>query len=212
MKLRSLLYAGAMLAMVASCKDDRTAKLDETAEEVADKREDLADEREDLAEADEQEEALAQRADVAHASADLSKAEVDFERRRLLLVNELRFRHHLYATQTAIARGILADPTLAEGDRQDATDKILTLERELGEAQLAVDAVATSTAAQWDGVHVTVENAFQQLEGAHDDAFDALAADRKLAPAGTLREGYRETKGAVKKEGVQDTKDAVKRY
>lgn len=177
MKIRTLFYCAAMLAITASCKDDRTEALDEAAEEVADRRDDLADQQDDLAEGSGD---LVDRARVAHASADVAAAEVDFDTRRDSMVKDLRFRHHIYETQSAVARGILADPTLTETDRQAATDRVLTLERELGEATEAIDALATSTAAQWDAANVTVSNAFQQLEGAHDDAFDVLSADREI--------------------------------
>lgn len=179
MKIRSLLFCSVMLAMGASCQDDRTAALDEAAEDVSDRREDLAEEQDDLAEGSTD---LTERADVAHASADMAAAEIDFDQRRDEMVDEMRFRHHVYETQSAVARGILADPTLTETDRQNATDRILTLERELGESEQAIDALATATAAQWDSANVTVANAFQQLEGAHDDAFDVLSADRKIVP------------------------------
>lgn len=178
MKIRSLLFCSVMLAMGASCKDDRTAALDEAAEDVSDKREDLAEAKDDLAESNN----LTERAEVAHVSADMAAAEIDFDQRRDEMVDEMRFRHHVYETQAAVARGILADPTLTETDRQIATDRILTLERELGESEQAIDALATATAAQWDSANVTVSNAFQQLEGAHDDAFDVLSADRKIVP------------------------------
>lgn len=179
-----LALATAALA-AAACRNEPAEQATESAEEINEKRQDLADEQQDVTESRasrESGEALEERAEVAHAAADLSRAEVEFERRREVMVQELRFRHHVFATQTAVARGMLADPALPEDARQDATDKILTLERELGEAQLAVDAVATATAAQWDGVRTTVDNAFQQLEGAHDDAFDALGVERKTPP------------------------------
>lgn len=189
MRVRTILFAVAIASAAGACRDEPVEKVEEAAEEVSDKRQDLADEHQDVREADQRGEAMEERAEVAHAAADLSKAEVDFEREREVLVQEMRFRHHIFATQTAIARGMLADPALAEDDRQDATDKILTFERELGEAQLAVDAVATATAAQWEGVQTTVQNAFQQLEGAHDDAFEAVSADRKVEPRGDVRGG-----------------------
>ena len=177
MKIRTLFFCTAMLAMAASCKDDQTEALDESAEEVADLRDELADEQEDLAESSGD---PIDRARVAHASADVAAAEIDFDTRRDSLVRDLRFRHHIYEAQSAVARGVLSDPTLTETDRQAATDRILTFERELGEATEAIDALATATAAQWDAANVTVANAFQQLEGAHDDAFDVLSADREI--------------------------------
>jgi hypothetical protein len=177
MKIRTLIYGIAMLALAASCKDDQTEALDQAAQNVGEQRDDLRGEQEDLAEGSGD---LVDRARVAHASADVAAAEIDFDTRRDAMVGQLRFRHHIYETQAAVARGVLADQTLTETDRQAATDRILTLERELGEATQAIDALATSTAAQWDAANVTVSNAFQQLEGAHDDAFDVLSADREI--------------------------------
>ena len=181
MKIRSLLFASVILAMTAAC-DERRDGLNEAAEDVLDQREELSEERADLRDedVDTADESLTERADIAHASADLASAEADFATRRDTMVRELRFRHAIYEAQSAVARGILGDQTLTETDRQTATDRILTLERELAEAEQAVDALATSTAAQWDAANVTVSNAFQQLEGAHEDAFDALSADREI--------------------------------
>jgi hypothetical protein len=178
MSFRTLLFCSVTLALAAACQDDRTAALDKAAEEVSDEREDLAEAQKELAATQGQD--LEERADVAHASADMATAEVDFDRRRDAMVTDLRFRHHVYQTQAAVARGILADPSMTEDDRQRATDLLLTFERELGESEQAIDALATATAAQWEAANVTVANAFQQLEGAHDDAFDVLGADRKI--------------------------------
>ena len=178
MNTRTLFTCGAMLALLASCKDDQTSNLDESAEAVADKSEELGEKTDELAERGGGE--LSQRADIAHTSADLASAEIDFDQRRDAMVGQLRFLHDVYETQAAVARGMLSDLTLTETDRQAATDRILTFERELGESTEAIDALATSTAAQWDAANVTVSNAFQQLDGAHDDAFDTLSADREI--------------------------------
>lgn len=178
MKIRSLLFCSVMLTMAAACDDDRTSDLDEAAENVLDEREDLAAQRADLGAREGAE--LEERADVAHASADLASAQVDFAQRRDARVRELRFRHGLYEAQSAVARSMLGDPTLTATDRQTATDRILTLERELGESEQAIDALATATAAQWDAASVTASNAFQQLEGAHDEVFAVLRADRRI--------------------------------
>jgi hypothetical protein len=191
MKLRSILLCTAALAVAPACESNRAEQIDEAVEHVADQREEVAEQREDLAEADSPGDELEQRADIAHASADLSKAEIDFETRRDHYVDELRFRHDVYAVQTAVANGMLADPAMREGDRQAATDKVLTFERELNESEQAIDAVATSTAAQWDAVHTTVDNAFEQLEGAHDDAFDALIGERKVTRDITVGDVHR---------------------
>jgi cellobiose-specific phosphotransferase system component IIA len=178
MKIRSLLFSCVLVATAASCKDDRTAALDEAAEDVAATRETLSEAQEDLAQTTNR--GLEERADIAHASAEMASAEIDFDQRRDLAVHELRFRHAVYETQASVARGILGDPALSEDDRQTATDRLLTFERELGEAEQAIDALATSTAAQWDAANVTVSNAYQQLEGAHEDVFEVLSADRKV--------------------------------
>jgi hypothetical protein len=191
MKLRSILLCTAALAVVPACEDNRTEQIDEAVENVADHREDVAEQREDLAESNSAGDEIEQRADIAHASAELAKAEIDFETRRDRFVDELRFRHDVYEVQTAVANGMLADPALPEDDRQAATDKVLTFERELNESQQAIDAVATSTAAQWDSVHTTVGNAFEQLEGAHDDAFDALIGERKVTRDITVGDVHR---------------------
>jgi hypothetical protein len=191
MKLRSILLCTAALAVAPACEDNRAEQIDEAVEHVADQREEVADQREDLAESDSPGDELEQRADIAHASADLSKAEIDFETRRDRYVDELRFRHDVYSVQTAVANGMLADPALPEDDRQAATDKVLTFERELNESEQAIDAVATSTAAQWESVHTTVGNAFEQLEGAHDDAFDALVGERKVTRDITVGDVHR---------------------
>ena len=181
MKIRTLLFASVILATTAACEERREA-LNESAEDVLDQREELSEERADLRDEDVETagEDVAERADIAHASADLASAQVDFATQRDAMVRELRFRHGIYETQSAVARGLLADQTLTETDRQTATDRVLTLERELAEAEQAIDALATATAAQWDASNVTASNAFQQLEGAHDDAFDALSADREI--------------------------------
>jgi len=221
MKVRTILFCAATLVTAAACKEDRAAKIDESVDHVQDQRESLAEQREDLAEADSPGKRLEERAEVAHASADLAKAEVDFERRRDLYVDELRFRHSIYEAQTAVARGMLADPRLATDDRQAATDKVLTFERELNESEQAIDSVATSTPAQWDSVHTTVANAFEQLAGAHDDAFDALVAERDItvgdvhrnAPAATTRddaEGAYQTTKAKTKDAYETTKAKAK--
>lgn len=168
------------LALLAACERGELDALDEAAEAVAAEQRELARAERDLRGG---EATIAERADVAHASAELARAEIDYEEERKQVLERLRFRLHLYATQTAVARGILADPGLVQSDRQEATDRVLTLERELGEAQLAIDALATSTAAQWEDTQTTVNNAFQQLEGAHEEAFEVLLGDRALVRA-----------------------------
>jgi hypothetical protein len=182
MMIRSFLYGSALLVIAGACRDDRTARIDEAAEAVLERRDDLADQRQDLARAEPRSEAIEQRAEIAHTAAELARAETDFDRRRQQLVDELRFRHRIYTVQTSVARGMLADPQLALRDRDTATDKVLTLERELGQTQQAIDAVATSTAVEWDAVQRTSATSFQLLSGAHDEAFTALAADRREPP------------------------------
>ena len=129
---------------------------------------------------DDRGELAVERAEVAHSSADLAKAATDFELARRQYVDMLRMQHDVFSVQTAVAHSMVADPALAEVDRQEATDKVLTFERELNEAEQAIDAVATATMGQWDAVRVTARDAFTQLETAHDEAFDALTKDRLI--------------------------------
>jgi hypothetical protein len=174
MKIRSLLFCSVLLAMGASCQRDTKDRLDEAAEEVADKRGDLADEREDLTE---------EQADVAHASTDLARAELDFATKRTQAVGIMRVKHGVYASQLHMSRALLNRFGADEGGLQAASDRILTFEREVNEAEMAIDSMATATADQWESAYDTAGNAFEQLEGARDDALGAIrrpAVDRDV--------------------------------
>jgi hypothetical protein len=164
MKIRTVLRCGLLVATGAACRDDhdRAPAVEQAKDQVNAARGDVARET----------------GDVAHASGDLARAEADFAARRDEALVALRQRYRMYVVEGAMARGLLADPRLSAGDRAEATDRVMRLERELGEAQQAVDSLATATADQWDAARTTVENAFSQLSGAATDAFHALSVDR----------------------------------
>jgi hypothetical protein len=152
MKIRTALLCGALLASAAACRNDETESIDQSAQAVERARQ-----------------------------FDLASAEADFASRRDVYVGALRGRLNLFESQAAIGRGILADTSLTENDRAQATEKVGVLEREIGEARMAVDALATSTSTQWDSASETCDDAFSQLGTARDEAYDALSADRKIA-------------------------------
>lgn len=159
--IRTALFCGVLLATAAACRNDETANIDESAEAVKDRADTVADK--------------------GLAEADLASAQADFATRRDVYVDALRGRLRLFESQAAIARGMLGDTSLTENDRAEATEVVGVLEREIGEGRMAVDALATATAAQWDSASTTCEDAFDQLGAAQDDAFDKLSADRKIA-------------------------------
>ncbi len=171
MKIRHLLFAAALLAGGACKNNDPAKQVDDRAQAVQDKQRDLNETEGSAAE---------KRADVAHTSADLANADTTFAVRRQQAVDAYRIELDVFRHQVAIARGMLSDTSLAPADRDNATDKVLTFEREQNVAEQSVDALSTATAAQWDSASTTVRDQMQKLRDSHDDAFSALSADRKI--------------------------------
>jgi hypothetical protein len=157
MKLRTVLCAG---VLASACTDRPTAsEVDEQADRVAEARGTVARESND----------------VAKASAGLATAELDFATLRAEVVQTQRQRYRIHAIQAGVVRGLLGSATLSPAGRADAVERVLAFERELGEAEQAIDSLATATADQWDVAKTTVENAFDQLDSARRDAYHVIS-------------------------------------
>ncbi len=174
MTARRLLLSFALAMSLFACRDANVDRVDRAAEAVQDKRADLRESGDGL------DEATVDPVEHGTAIAELTDAEAEFAARRAGIVDQYRIQHRVFAMQTETARNLLADPTLTDDARQKATDQVLNLERELEEAEQAIDTLAIATAEQWEPGYVTAQTAMMQLEGAHRDAWDVLAVERKL--------------------------------
>lgn len=158
MRTRTLLLSLLLALPLAGCRDKNVAEVDRAAEAVVDLRESADGE----------------------AIAELGAAEAEFEARRTGIVEQYRTQHRVFAMQTEIATSLLGDPLLTDDARQKANDQILNLERELEEAEQAIDTLGLASAEQWDASYTTAQTAMMQLEGAHQDAWDMLSVERAL--------------------------------
>lgn len=116
---------------------------------------------------------------LAGEQAELSGAQAEFATQRDQTIQALRAEHAVFATQAALARGLLTDPTMSEVARQNATDKVVELEQQLDRARQAIDALAVATAPQWESARGQAEQQLDRLERAHRAAFDALSIRRE---------------------------------
>jgi hypothetical protein len=141
----------ACAVLLAACRDDARDRVEEAAEEVADTRD-----------------------DQELTTIDRGAAEVEFVTRRTQAVTALRTQLAHYdalATIGGNSFGTLADDL---GRQWAAADRLTTFRRELGEAEAAIDSLATATVDQWEPAYDTVENAFQQLRTASDELYKAI--------------------------------------
>lgn len=121
----------------------------------------------------------AETGELAGEQAELSGAQVEFATRRDQTIQALRAEHAVFATQAALARGLLTDPSMSEVARQNATDKVVALEQQLDRAMQAIDGLAVATAPQWESARGQAEQQLDRLERAHREAFDALSVRRE---------------------------------
>jgi hypothetical protein len=143
-------YLLAALALVA-CRDDARDRVEQAAEEVADTRD-----------------------DQELATIDRGAAEVEFVTRRTQAVTALRTQLAHYQTLAAIGSGSFGGLADDLGQQWTAADRLTTFRRELGEAEAAIDSLATATVDQWEPAFDTVDNAFAQLRTASDELWKAI--------------------------------------
>jgi len=170
-KLSMILFAALALA---ACKADENKRVSESADNIGDQQRDLSRAEGDQAKSS---------ARVARESAELSKADVSFDSHKAMAIDGYQRELTVFASQAAIARGMLADKTMTDEDHAKATGAVITFERDLSNATAAVENLKTATADTWDDQASRAESAINDMRDAQDDAFSALSVKRTIVSA-----------------------------